>query len=88
MNSAEEFSKTMFGDNFQSKVPIEKIQKNSSFIGVLKYIYINNITLNYQHFTSDLIMNILLFFSQSLVLSGLMRFTILKLRYFVKHRNI
>lgn len=43
MNSAEEFSKTMFGDNFKSKVPIEKIQKNSSFIGVLKinkYIYI------------------------------------------------
>jgi len=36
MNSAEEFSKTMFGDDFKSKVPIEKIQNNSSFIGVLK----------------------------------------------------
>ncbi|XP_025207369.1 multiple inositol polyphosphate phosphatase 1-like [Melanaphis sacchari] len=34
MNSAEEFSKTMFGDDFNYKVPIEKIQKNSSFIGL------------------------------------------------------
>lgn len=41
MNSAEEFSKTMFGDDFKYKVPIEKVQSNSSFIGVLiKYIYI------------------------------------------------
>jgi hypothetical protein len=40
MNSAEEFSKTMFGDDFRYKVPIEKIENNSSFIGVLKKINI------------------------------------------------
>jgi len=40
MNSAEEFSKTMFGDEFKFRVPIEKVQNNSSFIGVLT-IYIN-----------------------------------------------
>jgi hypothetical protein len=34
MNSAEEFSKTMFGDDFKYKIPIEKIQNNSSFIGL------------------------------------------------------
>jgi len=44
MNSAEEFSKTMFGDNFKYNVPIEKVQSNSSFIGVLNiYQYINNV---------------------------------------------
>jgi len=34
MNSAEEFARTMFGNDFRSKVPIEKIENNSSFIGV------------------------------------------------------
>ncbi|CAI6346990.1 unnamed protein product [Macrosiphum euphorbiae] len=34
MNSAEEFSKTMFGNDFRSKVPIEIIENNSSFIGL------------------------------------------------------
>lgn len=46
MNSAEEFSKTMFGEDFKSKVPIEKIENNSSFIGVFIIIYyISNILL-------------------------------------------
>lgn len=37
MNSAEEFSKTMFGEEFTTKVPIEKVDNNSSFIGVLNF---------------------------------------------------
>lgn len=35
MNSAEEFSKAMFGDEFRTKVPIEKIPINSSLNGVI-----------------------------------------------------
>lgn len=35
MNSAEEFSKAMFGEDFKTKVPIEKVDSNSTFIGVL-----------------------------------------------------
>jgi hypothetical protein len=35
MNSAEEFSKAMFGEGFKSKVQIEKVENNSTFIGVL-----------------------------------------------------
>lgn len=34
MNSAEEFSKAMFGEEFKTKVPIETVNANSSFIGV------------------------------------------------------
>lgn len=37
MNSAEEFSKTMFGEKFTTNVPIEKVDNNSSFIGVLNF---------------------------------------------------
>jgi len=37
MNSAEEFSKTMFGEEFKMKVPIEKVDTNSSFIGVFSF---------------------------------------------------
>lgn len=35
MNSAEEFSKAMFGEDFKSKIPIEKVDSNSTFIGVI-----------------------------------------------------
>jgi len=41
MNSAEEFTKTMFGEDFKKKVPIQKVDSNSSFIGVISVsIYI------------------------------------------------
>lgn len=39
MNSAEEFVKVMFGEEFKSIIPIEKVQKNSSFIGVFKIVF-------------------------------------------------
>ncbi|XP_050431284.1 multiple inositol polyphosphate phosphatase 1-like [Adelges cooleyi] len=34
MNSAEEFSRGMFGDDFKSKISIETVHNNSSFIGL------------------------------------------------------
>jgi len=37
MNSAEEFSKTMFGEEFKHNVPIEKVDTNSSFIGARSF---------------------------------------------------
>lgn len=39
MNSAEEFAKTMFGDDFRTKVPIERIPTNSSLNGVKYFSY-------------------------------------------------
>lgn len=39
MNSAEEFSKIMFGEEFRTKVSIEKVDMNSSYIGVYKIFY-------------------------------------------------
>lgn len=35
MNSAEEFTKAMFGEDYKTKVSIEKVSGNSSFIGVI-----------------------------------------------------
>lgn len=35
INSAEEFTKTMFGEDYKTKVSIEKVPGNSSLIGVI-----------------------------------------------------
>jgi len=83
MNSAEEFSKTMFGEEFKMKVPIEKVDTNSSFIGVFG-------------FSVDFQLLSLLFFdnraplshcSWSLVPSGLTKLPIPKLRCSVNRPN-